>query len=78
MDLRKLSFLLRRRQLRADLHGLDRIVRILDAVDFKEFGGMGEQELVYDFKLIVGRFYGDERRHGREEQLADRVNLRSY
>ena len=41
--------------MKADLHGLDRIVGFFEAVDLEELGGVGEEELVDDFEFIIGR-----------------------
>lgn len=46
-------------QLKADLHGLDRIVSFFDAIDFDELCRVREQQLVHDLELVFARLYGD-------------------
>jgi len=38
----------------ADLHGLDRIMSLLDGIYLNELGGMRKQKLIDDFKLVIG------------------------
>lgn len=49
---------------RPDLHCLDGVVGVLNAVDGDEFGDMGKQQLVDNLEPVAAGLDGYERGHG--------------